>query len=119
MDGKTGEVVMEWPRSVGIDFRADFAVVADVDDDMSAEIIFANLVDEEAEDPMPAVVVLGDKESRWIPTRRVWNQGAYHVTNVIEDGRIPTHEPSNWSTLNTFRTNVQMEAGGVCTVVVK
>lgn len=113
LDGKTGDVVMGWPRMAG----QDFPVVADVDNDQSAEIVFANIVKETAEQPLPSVVVLGDEKDRWVPTRRIWNMGSYHVTNILEDSRIPMRKPPNWETLNTFRTNVQMEADGVCTPV--
>ncbi len=42
-------------------------------------------------------------------TRRVWNQHAYSVTNVNENGTIPAHPVPNWLTtgLNTFRSNSQ------------
>ncbi len=53
--------------------------------------------------------VLGDAQNRWVRTRRIWNQHTYHVTNVGDDGRVPTSEASNWtqSGLNNFRQNVQ------------
>jgi hypothetical protein len=33
---------------------------------------------------------------------------------VHEDGTIPAVEPRHWELLNTFRTQAQIEAGGVC-----
>jgi hypothetical protein len=36
------------------------------------------------------------------------------VTNVREDGTIPQFEKPHWKDLNTFRTNAQIEGGGVC-----
>jgi hypothetical protein len=38
----------------------------------------------------------------------------YHVTNVREDARIPQFEQPSWQLLNTYRTNAQIEDGGVC-----
>ncbi len=38
----------------------------------------------------------------------------YHVTNVREDATIPQFEPPHWELLNTFRTQAQIEDGGVC-----
>ena len=38
--------------------------------------------------------------------------GAYHVTNVREDGTIPSPEPPHWQGLNTFRTQAQIVPGG-------
>ena len=36
------------------------------------------------------VLVLSDTNDNWLNARRVWNQWLYHVTNVDEDGRIPS-----------------------------
>jgi hypothetical protein len=36
------------------------------------------------------------------------------VTNVREDSTIPQIPVNNWETLNTFRTNAQIEGGSVC-----
>ena len=62
----------------------------------------------------PTVQVIRDAEDRWVPTRRIWNQHTYHVTNVREDGTIPQFEQPHWTLLNTFRTNAQIEGGTVC-----
>ncbi|MEM6994641.1 MAG: VCBS repeat-containing protein [Myxococcota bacterium] len=88
----------------------EYPVVADVDNDGSAEIVvvsngFANGA---------TVQVVRDVQDRWIQARRIWNQHTYHVTNVREDGTIPTHEQPNWTLLNTFRTNAQIQDGSVC-----
>ncbi|MBL9104245.1 MAG: hypothetical protein JNL82_25085 [Myxococcales bacterium] len=88
--------------------------IADVDNDGSAEIVvvsnkgYANF-------NQPAVQVIRDKQDRWIPARRIWNQHTYHVTNVREDGTIPQVEPKSWLLYNTFRTQAQVSlGGGVC-----
>lgn len=56
--------------------------------------------------------VYGDAADRWVNSRRIWNQHAYHVTNVNEDGTIPAMPATNWSEmgLNNFRANVQGDA---------
>jgi|GEM_PF-4952340 len=46
--------------------------------------------------------------------RRIWSRHPYHVTNVREDGTLPQFEPPSWKQLNTFRTNSQIESGGLC-----
>ena len=38
----------------------------------------------------------------------------HDVTNVREDGTIPQLEKPWWQSLNTFRTNSQIESGEVC-----
>ncbi|MCC6995272.1 MAG: VCBS repeat-containing protein [Deltaproteobacteria bacterium] len=56
------------------------------------------------------VRVLRDRLDRWVTARQVWNQHAYSITNVDDQGRIP--RTSAWmqnfrvSGLNNFRQNV-------------
>jgi hypothetical protein len=87
----------------------EYPTVADVDNDGSAEILVVSFGAGN-----PALQVIRDVEDRWIQARRIWNQHTYHVTNVREDGTIPQHEPPSWSLLNTYRTNAQIEGGGLC-----
>src|SRR5262249_41587073 len=103
--GGMGEVLLTSPRGSWAQFGNP--IVADVDNDGSAEIVvvsnkgYQNFTE-------PAVQVIRDKEDRWIPARRIWNQHTYHVTNVREDGTIPQVEPKSWKTFNTFRTQAQV-----------
>lgn len=57
--------------------------------------------------------VYRDAADRWVRSRMIWNQHAYHVTNVEEDGTIPRLGAArlNWLEpgLNNFRQNVQGE----------
>ncbi len=87
-------------------------IVVDVDNDGSAEIVVVSNATRGG--ASPPVQVIRDVEDRWIPARRIWNQHGYHVTNVREDGTIPTVQPKNWLTLNTFRTQAQIGVNGVC-----
>ena len=50
---------------------------------------------------------LGDD---WMPARRIFNQQAYHNTNVLDDGTVPAHEQPHWLTpgLNRDRVNVPL-----------
>ena len=50
--------------------------------------------------------------SKWMPTRRIYNQHAYSVTNILDDGTIPEKARVNWKTegLNNFRMNVLKNA---------
>jgi hypothetical protein len=105
-----GSVLLETPRSSGT--LSEYPVVADIDDDGSAEIVVVSNTIYSA--TSPTVQVIRDIEDRWIQARRIWNQHTYHVTNVREDGTIPQHEHPNWELFNTFRTNIQIENGGIC-----
>ncbi len=109
-DGVTGQQAMTAPRSSGT--LIEFPVVADVDNDGSAEIVYVS--NYQSPDSGPTLVVLRDGQDRWIPSRRIWNQYSYHVTNVREDGTIPAKMKNSWQHLNTFRTNAQIGADGEC-----
>ncbi len=110
--GADGSVELQVPRSSST--IMEYPVVADVDNDGSAEIVVVSGTDFDGNQTAPTVQVIRDVEDRWIQARRIWNQHTYHVTNVREDGTIPAVEPKSWLLLNTFRTNAQIENGSVC-----
>ncbi len=107
-----GTSVLEVPRMSRT--VIEYPVVADVDNDGSAEIVVVSNETTDDEAGSPTVQVIRDAEDRWIQARRIWNQHTYHVTNVREDGTIPQWEPPHWRELNTYRTNAQIEGGDVC-----
>ena len=88
--------------------------IAVIDNDGSAEIVVVSDSGFQNNQTAPTVQVIRDIEDRWIQARRIWNQHTYHVTNVREDGKIPQFEKPSWQSLNTFRTNSQIEGGEVC-----
>ena len=88
-------------------------IVADVDNDGSAEIVVVSNAGYDG-GSTPAVQVIRDAEDRWVPARRIWNQSSYYVTNVREDGTIPADTPPHWLGLNTFRTQAQIASGAIC-----
>lgn len=92
----------------------EYPVVADVDNDGQADIVVvsnSHYPSFKCEDGTrtAGVRIFGDKNGNWVRTRRVWNEHAYHVTNIAEDGTIPTVESPNFKhpKLNNFRQNVQ------------
>ncbi|MCH9688164.1 MAG: VCBS repeat-containing protein, partial [Deltaproteobacteria bacterium] len=108
----SGSVLLSVPRSSRT--LIEYPVVADVDNDGSAEIVVVSGNNWDDMQTAPTVQVIRDAEDRWIQARRIWNQHTYHVTNVREDGTIPAFEPPSWAELNTYRTNAQIEDGEVC-----
>ena len=96
-EGRTSRTIVEYP------------VVADVDNDNSAEIVVVSNENPSGGVTSPPVQVYGDMNNRWIPARRIWNQHAYVITNVREDGTIPADPRHSWKTFNSFRTNSQIE----------
>lgn len=108
-----GGVLLQSPRTSLT--GTEYPVVADVDNDGSAEIVVVSNQPITGGGPSsPPVQVIRDALDRWIQARRIWSQHTYHVTNVREDGTIPQFEPPSWEQLNTFRTNAQIEGGGIC-----
>jgi hypothetical protein len=109
--GPTGEPLFETCSTNGTLY--EFPLVADVDNDGHADIVVGSnsysgfTCDDGSK--TTGIRVFGDLEGKWVRTRRVWNQHAYHVTNVEEDGSIPVVEQPNHLQpgLNNFRQNVQ------------
>lgn len=101
----------------------EYPVIVDVDNDGNAEIVTSrnddgpvrSSCDTNWPDFDPAVGagdgirVFGDLADNWVPTRKIWNQHAYHITNINDDGSIPTVQESNIATFNSFRQNSQAE----------
>lgn len=100
--GSTGEVLFETPMSSCT--WLEYVIVADVDNDAHAELV-AVANDNCGFGPQRGVFVFGS--DTWVPTRKIWNQHTYHITNVNEDGTIPRVEQNNWliPRLNNFRLN--------------
>jgi hypothetical protein len=102
--GKDGYVLFETPMSSCT--AHEYALVADVDADNSADIVaVANNNCGIVRQPQRGVYVFSG--TNWIPTRKIWNQHSYHVTNINEDGTIPRVEDKNWLLpgLNNYRLN--------------
>lgn len=63
--------------------------------------------------PRRGVFVYGDKNDRWVRTRRIWNQHAYHLTNVLGDGRIPAVETRSFVATENNDYRVSSQGTGV------
>jgi len=109
--GIDGTVLFETCNTNGTLF--EYPLVADVDNDGQADIVvisnsYSGFTCADGS-KTAGVRIFGDKNGNWVRTRRIWNQHAYHVTNVNEDGSIPAVELPNHKQpkLNNFRQNVQ------------
>jgi len=99
-DGDSGEVLLEVENTSHT--RLEYPVIVDSDRDGNAEIVFI----ENKNDAIP-IQIWGDPTDNWVPTRTIWNQHAYHISHINEDGSIP--EPGgvvSWLDHNTFRQNL-------------
>ncbi|WP_414654205.1 choice-of-anchor A family protein [Hyalangium sp.] len=104
-DGATGAIRFNVQHASGTLYENP--VIVDVDGDNNAEIVMP--ANNYAFPGPTGIRVFRDRRDGWVNTRRIWNQHAYSVTNVNEDGSIPAHPAANWLTqgLNTFRSNSQ------------
>lgn len=102
--GEDGSVLYERAKGSGTSY--EYPVIADVDGDGNAEIVaVANQILGYGTDH--GIIVIGDANHTWVPTRQIWNQHTYHITNVNDDGTIPIHEQNSWQVSNTYRLNAQ------------
>jgi hypothetical protein len=112
-NGQTGAVRFQTRHSSGT--THENPVIADVDGDFAADLVVAT--NDLAYAPYHGIRVYHDTQEGWAPTRRIWNQHAYSVTNVNDDGTIPAHPATAWQKpkLNVFRSNVAGYIGDTCT----
>ncbi len=105
-DGRTGTVLYE-DTTHSSNTRMEMPIVVDVDNDGKSEIVVPE--PNTSSSSLGGIEIWEDAENNWVRTRRVWNQHAYHVTNITEDGQVPRVEENNWQNgrLNNFRQNVQ------------
>jgi hypothetical protein len=100
-DGNNGDVKFSIPNSSGTLF--EYPVIADVDNDDHAEIVLVS--NNYAFTGTTGVRVFENSADNWLPTRSTWNQYAYHIDNINDDGSVPANPTKSWLTHNTFRLN--------------
>ena len=119
--GTDGMVLLQIPSTSST--INEYPLVADVDADGNSEIVIVandnnTALPTQCRNGDPAwngarrgIFVYGDTRDQWVRTRRIWNQHAYHVTNIQPSGAVPAVEMDNWSTpgLNNYRQNAQGE----------
>jgi hypothetical protein len=116
-DGTTGNVVFQTCNTTGT--LIEYPVIADIDNDGHADIVVVSnayasgTAEYQCNDGVniaqAGVRVFSDANNTWVRTPPVWNEHAYHVTNVTPDGTIPMHELPNCEQpgLDNFRQNKQ------------
>ena len=87
----------------------EYSTIADIDNDNHAEIIVTH---NNVLGGQTGVTVLEDADDSWQAGRRIWNQHAYSITNVNDDGSVPALPDPNWLTYNNFRSGDLAAATG-------
>ncbi|OIP43989.1 MAG: hypothetical protein AUK47_01730 [Deltaproteobacteria bacterium CG2_30_63_29] len=100
----------------------EYPIIVDVDNDGNAELIAIrndyapsittaclNWPGFDVSGAGHGVRVFGDRKDNWVSTRRIWNQHAYSITNVTENGKIPQVADRNIDVFNNFRQNAQSD----------
>jgi hypothetical protein len=111
-DGNMTDAEVLFRDKNGSRTRTEYPVIADVDGDFKAEIVFPTNNDGGSGKFDAGMEVWGDSLDNWVTTRPVWNQHTYHITNTGLLGDIPKIEPPNWATpavnpYNSYRRNAQ------------
>lgn len=103
----------------------EMPVLVDVDGDNNTELlVVANDVNHASnsvkcndyktgEVPRHGIFAYGDANDRWVRTRKVWNQHAYHITNVLSDGKLPKPESRSFTVAENNDYRVSSQGKGV------
>lgn len=122
--GSDGSVLFEVQNSSAT--IHEYPVLVDVDGDNNTEfVVVANDANHltgspacSTTDGSPYVVrhgvfVYGDSRDQWVRTRRIWNQHAYHVTNIAVSGAIPSPETPSYGAQGDRTYRVSSQGAGV------
>lgn len=127
-DGRNGDVLFSVPRSSTTSY--EYPVVADTDGDTFSELVTVSNDNDSSVvcsgtdlqnsnatvtfEKTHGVTVWREQNDRWAGSRPIWNQHAYFVTNVDDNGIVPrmSDAQNHWrGGPNTFRQNVQGDTG--------
>ena len=89
--------------------RIEYPIIADVTGDGIADLL---VLSQDDNDESKRGVFVYSAEN-WSKTRSIWNQYTYHITNILENGKVPAKEDYSWQKFNTYQTNVIEEQRNV------
>lgn len=111
---KKGAVKYQVPNISGT--WTEYPVIADVNNDGHADILMPSSDSEDVAgnaNTTKGVRVFSDANNNWAGTRAIWNQHAYHIDNINDDGSIPRIPVQSYTTHNTFRVSNYSGAAGL------
>ena len=111
LDGATGTALLSREEHASTTIW-EYPVVADVDGDFSAEIVFVSntLAAGTGDGDIPGVVMLGHPEDAWLASGPTWHVHDFAVTNINPDGSLPI-SPRYWLNDNLFRARPAIDGG--------
>lgn len=105
-DGRTGVIrYINGSHSSGTVW--EYPVVADVDNDGSAEIVIASNGYE-----WHGITVFGHAGDGWPKSGTTWPTHDFAMTNVLSDGSVPRVPDSSWLAYNVFRARPSVDSPG-------
>lgn len=101
-DGRTGALRYSFANVSGT--TMEYPVVTDIDGDHSADVIvgFNGSISGGIEGGLR---VISSASRSWPDARPLWNQHAFSITNINDDGSIPQRPEPSWLAHNSFRLN--------------
>ncbi|NKE73373.1 carboxypeptidase-like regulatory domain-containing protein [Candidatus Manganitrophus noduliformans] len=104
--GSDGALIFQTPNTSGTAY--ELPVIADVDSDNHADIVVA-INNYYLSGFGSGIRVYRDQNNSWVNTRKIWNQHSYHITNINDDGTVPTAERNSWEVHNSYRLNALID----------
>jgi len=105
-DGLTGAVRFQSDAHASATMM-EYPVIADVDADGHADIIVPH------NGHSSALTVYKDINNSWAPTRKVWNQHPYSITNINDDLSIPQEAVPNFTVHNSWHSAFDEETSAL------
>jgi hypothetical protein len=95
----TGATVFEQPTTSST--AAEYPLVVDLNNDGHADLV----VPASGSSEYTGVRAFRDVNNAWVNTRSIWNQFAYSISNINDDGSVPRKARDSWTEHNTYRLN--------------
>ncbi len=94
-NGATGEIIFQEGEHTSATLQ-EYPVIVDVDRDSHVEILVVSNSYGAENGLWEGITALGDRDHQWIDGRPVWNQYAYHITQIEDDLSVPQFQHPHW-----------------------